>query len=101
MQEKVKRYIELLKEYNEKVNIYSKKAYDKLDFHIQDCINIAKLIGNEKIKVMDVGSGAGLPAVIMAILNHKNEVTAVESKSRKTNFLEIVKKELALDNLVI
>ncbi|MBT5988097.1 16S rRNA (guanine(527)-N(7))-methyltransferase RsmG [bacterium] len=101
MEEKIKRYIELLKEYNEKVNIYSKKAYDKLDFHIQDCINIAKLIGNKKIKVMDVGSGAGLPAVIMAILNHKNEVTAVESKSRKTNFLEIVKKELALDNLMI
>ena len=101
MEKKIKRYIELLKAYNEKVNIYSQKAYDKLAFHIQDSINVAELIGNEKIRVLDVGSGAGFPAVIIAIVNNLNIVTAVEARGRKCRFLALIKEELALDNFII
>ena len=37
-------FIEALKSYNEGVNIYSKSAYDRLDFHIQDSLILASLI---------------------------------------------------------
>ena len=42
--EKIKQYIDLLKEYNETTNIYSKKSYDILDYHIADSLNLAEFI---------------------------------------------------------
>jgi 16S rRNA (guanine527-N7)-methyltransferase len=98
---KIETYVNSLKEYNETTNIYSKGAYDKLEFHIADCIQLASLVTNENLNVLDIGSGSGLPAVIVAIINPNNNVTAVESKSRKTNFLELIKDKLQLDNLTV
>lgn len=101
MNPKIDDYIRLLKEYNETTNIYSASAYDKLPFHIEDCITMAGIIENMPLNVLDMGSGSGLPAVIIAICNPLNKVTAVESKSRKTKFLTHVKDELQLDNLTV
>lgn len=94
-------YISLLKDYNESINIFSKKAYDHLDFHVEDSQNIAQLIGNTNQTVMDMGSGGGFPSVIVAIQNPLNHVIAVESKQKKANFLKIVQKELALKNYMV
>ncbi|MEK9656866.1 MAG: 16S rRNA (guanine(527)-N(7))-methyltransferase RsmG [bacterium] len=99
--DQVERYLSLLKEYNEHTNIYSKKAYDKLDFHVKDSCVLAGLIGNKSCRVLDIGSGSGFPSVIIAICNPKNKVRAVESKSRKTRFLEQVKIDLCLDNFEV
>ena len=96
-QKLIDQYIVLLKEYNEKVNVYSKSAYDKLPFHIQDCLNLAELIGNKPIKVVDMGSGSGLPSVILAIANNQNTIMAVESKAKKCEFLRHIQSELKLD----
>jgi len=101
MTNKIETYIELLKEYNEKTNIYSKKAYDKLEFHINDSLTLANIITNTPIKVVDFGSGSGLPAIIIALTNTKNTVYAIESKSRKTQFLDHIKSKLNLTNLTI
>lgn len=94
-------YITLLKAYNDTTNIYSKSAYNKLDFHIQDSVTLSYLISNTSQTVFDIGSGSGLPAIPIAIMNSRNRVYAIESKSRKTNFLEQVKNELELTNLTI
>ena len=98
---KIKGYIQLLKQYNEHTNIYAKSAYNKLEFHIQDSINLAGIIQNKAHTVVDFGSGSGLPSLIIAIQNPKNKVIAIESKSRKRNFLEQVKLELDLDNFEV
>ena len=97
----IDRYVDLLKQYNEHTNVYSKKAYDKLDFHIQDCITLAELIGNKSINIADFGSGSGLPAIILGITNPSCTIYAIESKSRKTRFLNHVVKELTLSNVNI
>lgn len=97
----IETYISLLKTYNETTNIYSKSAYDKLEFHINDCINIAELCENKEQLITDLGSGSGLPSIILAIFCPLSSIQAVESKNRKTKFLEIVKKELNLINLEI
>ena len=101
METLLNRYIERLKQYNEHTNIYSKSAYDKLPFHIQDSIYLSELITNKKQVVFDFGSGSGLPAIPIAIMNPLNEVYAIESKSRKTMFLESVKQDLKLTNLTV
>ena len=94
-------YLALLKDYNVHTNIYSKGAYDRLDFHVQDCQTLAGILQNKELSILDIGSGSGLPAIILAICNPKNQVRAVESKSRKTRFLNHVKETLSLNNLEI
>ena len=39
---KINQYIQLLKEFNETTNIYSKRSYGQLHYHVQDSINIAE-----------------------------------------------------------
>ena len=52
--------------------------------------------------MFDFGSGSGLPSIPMAINNPKNTIYAVESKKqKKSKFLDHVKKQLNLDNLII
>jgi len=51
--------------------------------------------------VLDVGSGAGFPAIPLAIINRHMSVTALESNQRKSVFLKEVKHQLALPNLRI
>jgi 16S rRNA (guanine527-N7)-methyltransferase len=96
----IAKFIELLKTYNETTNIYSQSAYDKLDFHITDCITLASLIGSPNF-ILDMGSGSGLPSVILAIILSKSKVVAVESKGRKCDFLRLAKTELGLSNFTV
>lgn len=99
--EKIAHYLHLLKEYNETTNVYSKSAYDKLSFHVQDSVNIANLIPQKSKFILDMGSGSGLPAIIIAIIKPQITIWAVESKSRKTTLLTQVKTALNLHNLTI
>lgn len=101
MDERLSTYMSLLKEYNQHTNIYSAKAYDHLDFHIKDSVTLAHHIKNDKKNVFDFGSGSGLPSIPIAINNPRNTIYAVESKSRKSNFLDHVKKQLSLNNLIV
>lgn len=106
MHPKIERYITLLKQYNESVNIFSRTGYDHLPFHVQDSIYIAALIQSLMEKriiklppsVIDMGSGGGFPSVITAILLPEIPVTAIESKLKKANFLSLVQKEIDLQN---
>lgn len=95
------RYIALLKEYNTHTNIYSANAYDKLQFHIEDSVNILKYIPKNTRQILDIGSGSGLPAIPLAIGRRDIHVTAIESKSRKTKFLISAKSALGLENLTV
>lgn len=94
-------YVDLLKDYNQHTNLYSESAYDKLPFHLEDCEILAGLIGDTPLRVLDIGSGSGLPSIPLAILRPSLSVTAVESKSRKTRFLQHTKEHLRLDNYTV
>jgi 16S rRNA (guanine527-N7)-methyltransferase len=96
---KIREYRNLLLQYNETTNIYSKKSYNALDFHIQDSINLANLISKEGVHV-DMGSGSGLPGIILAILMDVN-VVCLESRLRKRDFLTHSKNALGLKNLEV
>jgi len=101
LQDSINTYVQLLKTYNTHTNIYSEKAYDRLPFHIQDSMTLAGLITNTHKTVLDIGSGCGFPAVLIALTNPLNTVIAVESKSRKTAFLNQIVASLKLNNLTI
>ena len=94
-------YVSELLTYNERTNVYSKSAYEKLPFHIADSVTLALEVRDARKAqrgVLDLGSGSGLPSVIMACVNPELPVFAVESKSRKTRFLTHAARKLGLDN---
>ena len=66
--------------------------YDPWRRHILDCGQVARHIGNKNEEIIDVGSGAGLPGVILSIMGFSN-VSMVESDYKKTVFiLEVLRK---------
>lgn len=88
-------YVETLKAYDTVANVYSPTAYEKLDFHLQDAVHLASVIENPETLV-DLGSGSGLPSVILSILYPESQIIAVESKDRKHKFLMHAKQTLGL-----
>ena len=70
------------------------------DRHILNCAALNDLIPQAK-SVIDIGSGAGLPGIVLAIMNPSTPVILVEPMQRRTDFLNDVKKQLNLENVEI
>ncbi len=80
-------YQRLLLKWNEKINLISKNALN--DFwqrHILDSLQLMQFISSHDIEILDIGSGAGLPGLILSFAGIKC-VRLVESDSRKAAFL--------------
>jgi 16S rRNA (guanine527-N7)-methyltransferase len=70
------------------------------DRHILNCAALAELIPKGH-SIIDIGSGAGLPGIVLAILKPESKVTLVEPMQRRTDFLSQVKTDLNLTNVEI
>jgi 16S rRNA (guanine527-N7)-methyltransferase len=85
--ESLKNYQELVIKWNKTINLVSNNSLKGFwERHIVDSLQLIKFIDNKDISIIDVGSGAGLPGIILSIAGIKN-VTLVESDSRKSAFL--------------
>ena len=68
--------------------------------HLLNCAVLAEAVP-PSVSVCDVGSGAGLPGVVLAIARPDLQVTLVEPLLRRTTFLDEVVADLGLDNCVV
>jgi len=68
------------------------------DRHLINCAQIAPAFGSGE-HVCDLGSGAGLPGVVLALVRPDLEVTLLESLLRRTRFLHEVLDEIGLDRV--
>ncbi|AXA33116.1 16S rRNA (guanine(527)-N(7))-methyltransferase RsmG [Francisella adeliensis] len=91
-------YLKLLEKWNKVYNMTAIKNFDDmLVKHLFDSLSVAKYIkGNTTV---DVGTGGGLPGVVLAILYPEHKFTLVDSVGKKIMFLKNVKKSLKLDNI--
>ncbi|MES2214396.1 MAG: 16S rRNA (guanine(527)-N(7))-methyltransferase RsmG [Pseudomonadota bacterium] len=79
-------YIDLLKKWSQKINLVSAKDLDNIwERHIIDSAQLMNYL-SPKDHIIDVGSGAGLPGIILSILGIER-VTLIESDQRKAAFL--------------
>ena len=92
-------YMNLLLEWNEKINLTAITKPDEIILkHFVDCLTIQKYIGNNE-KIVDIGTGAGFPGIPLAITNEKNNFILVDSLNKRINFLNDVKEKLKLENV--
>lgn len=101
--QKLAKYYELLVAWNEKINLTAiTKKEDVYLKHFYDSLTIAKVINlNEVQTFCDVGSGAGFPGLVLKIVFPHLHVTLVDSLNKRTDFLKLVIKELALTNIEV
>lgn len=94
---KLNNFSEMLLKWNTKINLISKKIspYELWHRHILDSAQIARHLPGEECRIIDLGSGAGLPPLILALLGNYN-ITAVESDQRKCAFMQEASLKLGL-----
>ena len=92
----------LYREWNEKINVISRKDIDNLYLHhILHSLVIAKFINfKEKTEVLDLGTGGGFPAVPLAIFFPDVNFTAIDGTRKKITVLNEVKEALVLRTLL-
>jgi len=97
---KLEIYSNLIKKWQKKLNLISQKSFDTIwERHFLDSYQILKIIGQNK-KILDIGSGAGFPAIVCSICSN-NQFDLVESNKKKCIFLQEVKDVVGLKNIKI
>ena len=93
-------YKDLLIKWNKVFNLISVKGVDEIvTHHFLDCLAVVPFI--EGKNVLDVGSGAGLPGIIIGLCYPEKHITLVDSVGKKTTFLKQTCAELNLSNITI
>ncbi len=99
-QELLLRYLEQLAKWNKTYNLSGIKEPERmLSLHLLDSLSILPFI-NEK-SVLDVGTGAGLPGIPIAICKPNKEISLLDSNGKKTRFLFQASTQLNLKNIVV
>ena len=99
---KLEKYYQILKEENSKYNLT--RIMDKEDVylkHFYDSLTITKITNIENQSFCDLGTGAGFPGLVIGICFPKTAVTLIESNGKKCTFLNLVKEQLNLQNIIV
>ena len=100
---KLEKYADLLKEWNERINLTAitekKQVFLK---HFYDSLTLVKIINLDKVdNLCDLGTGAGFPGLVLKIFFPQLKLTLVDALNKRINFLDVVVKELSLENVTL
>ena len=94
--ENFKKFINELIDFNKHTNIVGRSTLvNPWKSHILDCMQISPFIKNKNSTILDMGTGAGLPGLVLVILGY-NKVSLVDSNSKKSAFISMTCKKLNL-----
>ncbi|MES2994032.1 MAG: 16S rRNA (guanine(527)-N(7))-methyltransferase RsmG [Pseudomonadota bacterium] len=97
-------YLALLQRWNAHYNLTAvRDPAQMLTQHLADCLAVIaplrRQVGDPPARLLDVGSGGGLPGVVIAALNPALDVTCVDTVGKKAAFIQQAAGELRLRNL--
>ncbi len=93
-------YHALINKWNRVYNLSAiRDPLESIKKHFLDSFSILDFIQSGLL--LDVGSGAGLPGIIIAIMKPKTKVFVIDSVGKKCRFMQTVKTELGLGNLTV
>lgn len=107
--DKIEKYIDILLEHNKQSNLVGTKLkQDILIRHVIDSLSIFKYsnyfftpCAGENFKILDIGTGAGFPGILISIFLKDRHVYLLDKKSKATNFLREAAHKLNLTNIYI
>ena len=98
--EKINKLYDIYKELNKNVNLISRKNFDNFYLHhIVHSLSLIKFIYNKNIRIIDLGTGGGLPGIPLSIIFDKNEFILVDSIKKKIKALNTIVNSLSLNNV--
>jgi 16S rRNA (guanine527-N7)-methyltransferase len=103
--EQIALFCELLRQYNQHTNLVGNAEVEVVvRDHILDTFTLVPIIqryrGSGQSRLIDIGSGAGFPGLILALVIEDLRVTLVEAIAKKTKFLTEVSSRLNLDKML-
>lgn len=93
-------FIQLLEKWNRVYNLSAiREPEEMIDLHLLDSLAIAPFLSGSRL--IDVGTGAGLPGIPLALACPDDHFTLLDSNGKKTRFIQQVATELGLKNVEI
>jgi 16S rRNA (guanine527-N7)-methyltransferase len=99
--EREARYAALLLEWSRRLNLTGARTVEELAPHLRDAHGLLEFSWVGIARVLDLGSGGGLPAIPLALALPQVSFTLVEANRRKVAFLQHVAGELAMGNVAV
>jgi 16S rRNA (guanine527-N7)-methyltransferase len=97
----LQQYAELLLDWNRRVNLTGARTLDQVRAQIADADSLLAASWASVNRVIDIGSGGGLPAIPLALARPDIQLTLLEANARKSAFLEHVAGTLGLRNVAV
>ena len=99
-QQKLLAYLTLMQKWNKVHNLTAVRDADEMVLlHLLDSLVVLPFIDGKAL--LDVGSGAGLPGIPLAICLPDLKVTVIDSNNKKVSFMRQAKAELGIENLEV
>ena len=100
--ELIKKYLAELYKWNKAINLTSIAEDKAEELLIKPSLSMIELLPEGgSLEIADIGSGAGIPAVVMAIHLPRHNFTLIESTGKKASFLKHVAEEIKLSNVTV
>ncbi|ASP37890.1 16S rRNA (guanine(527)-N(7))-methyltransferase RsmG [Bacterioplanes sanyensis] len=94
-------YLQLLLKWNKAYNLTAiREPAEMVSLHLLDSLAVHKALGSAQ-RIADVGTGPGLPGIVLAIMNPDRDFTLLDSNGKKTRFLFQAKTSLKLPHVTI
>lgn len=98
--QQLQQYLELLQRWNKVYNLTAvRDPAQMLPLHLWDSLSVVRFIEAEQC--LDVGSGAGLPGIPLAIMRPQQQFTLLDTNGKKTRFIQQAALELGLANIKV
>ena len=98
--QQLQQYVELLLRWNKVYNLTAVRDPEQiLPLHLWDSLSVVPFIEAESC--LDVGSGAGLPGIPLAIMRPTQQFTLLDTNGKKTRFIQQATLELGLTNIQV
>ncbi len=93
-------YLELIVKWNKTYNLSAIRTMEEgVKKHLLDSLSIMPFI--DQSPLLDVGSGAGLPGIVISIMRPEFAVSVLDTVGKKCHFMQFVKSQLGLKNLSV